>query len=186
MAFYIIPRLMDIKRYSGFTLMETLITLVIASILVTAAVPAMQDFIVRNRMTAEVNTFIASLNLARSEAVKRLQNVKVCPANSNFTACIDGTNWQGGWMVFIDKNDDGIVTSGSDVILQRNPALPSRFTISGTQSAFSYDPTGQLYNAGTNGSYTFCDTNNVAQGRIVKVSNVGRVRVIQTSTTCGG
>ena len=66
-----ILRSMKINQSKGFTLMETLVTLVIASILVTAAVPAMQDFIVRNRMTAEVNTFMASLTLARSEAVKR-------------------------------------------------------------------------------------------------------------------
>ena len=87
-------------------------------------------------------------------------------------------------MVFIDKNNDGIVTSGSDKILQRDPALPSRFIISGDQTDFSYDPTGQLYKAGTNGHYDFCDTGNVAQGRRVTVSREGRVRVNQLSTTC--
>ena len=179
-----IPRLMKMKYSRGFTVMETLISLVVASILVTSAVPAMQDFIVRNRMTAEVNTFMASLNLARSEAVKRLQNIEVCPADSGFTMCINSTDWEGGWMVFIDKNKDGNFTSGSDVILQRNPALPSRFTISGDQSAFSYDPTGQLYQAGTNGQYNFCDNDNVAEGRRVIVSREGRVRVNQLSTTC--
>ena len=179
-----IPRLMKTNHSRGFTVMETLTSLVVASILVTAVVPAMQDFIIRNRMTAEVNTFMASLNLARSEAVKRLQNVKVCPADSGFTMCINTTDWQGGWMVFIDKNDDGIFTSGSDVILQRDPALPSRFIISGDQTGFSYDPTGQLYNAGTNGQYDFCDTDNVVKGRRVTVSRVGRVRVNQLSATC--
>ena len=179
-----ILRSMKINQSKGFTLMETLVTLVIASILVTAAVPAMQDFIVRNRMTAEVNTFMASLNLARSEAVKRLQNVEVCPADSGFTKCINSTDWEDGWMVFIDKNNDGIVTSGSDKILQRDSALPSRFQIIGNQTEFSYAPTGQLYNAGTNGHYDFCDTANVAQARRVIVSREGRVRVSQVSTTC--
>ena len=69
MAFSEIPRFTQKHRHEGFTLLEVLTSLTVASILLTAAVPAMQDFIIRNRMSTEVNTFLASMYLARSESV---------------------------------------------------------------------------------------------------------------------
>ena len=173
------------ERQRGFTLVEVLVTLAVASVLFATAVPSMQDFITRNHMSTEVNNFIASLYVARSEAVKRVQTVAVCPANSDFTDCIDSTDWQGGWMVFLDANQDGKLTNGSDEILQRYPALPSRFAVNGNQSLFAYDSSGQLYNPGSNGTYTFCDTGSVAKTRKITVSREGRVRVDQlTSVGC--
>lgn len=174
------------RQQSGFTLVETMITLTIASILLTAAVPSMQDFITRNRMSTEVNTFISSLYLARSEAVKRMQNVGLCPS-VDYTSCTNSPDpqWNIGWMVYANKDStSGFDPSAGDEILQRNPSLPSRFMIKGTISFITYNPTGQS-NAG---NYIFCDTGtgNVAQDRKVTVSSEGRVRVDQLATTGTG
>lgn len=165
----------------GFTLIETMTTLAVASVLLTAAVPPMQDFVTRNRMSTEVNTFIASLYLARSEAVKRMQNVQICPANSDFTACVISEDWEDGWMVYADLDQNGDFDPDVDTILQQNPGLPDRFKITGNQQSFAYDATGKLL-ALTNGHYDFCDTGDVAQGRRVTVSPEGRVRVNQLTT----
>jgi len=103
MAFSEIPRFTQKHRYEGFTLLEVLTSLAIASILVTAAVPAMQDFIIRNRMSTEVNTFVASLYLARSESVKRLRNVSLCPVKPDGDCDPTSQDWEQGWKVyFID------------------------------------------------------------------------------------
>jgi len=162
------------RRQRGFTLVDTLTTLVIASILVTAAVPAMQDFITRNRMSIEVNTFVASLYLARSEAVKRIQNVGMCPT-LDFTTCANSTAWNIGWLVYANNDGSaGFDPAAGDVILQREPSLPSRFTIDGSHSSISYNAIGQA-NAG---NYKFCDTGNVAEGRKVEISNDGRIYVV--------
>jgi type IV fimbrial biogenesis protein FimT len=171
------------RRQGGFTLVETMTTLAVASVLVSAAVPPMQDFITRNRMSAEVNTFVASLYLARSEAVKRLQNVKVCPANSDYSACSGSTEWQGGWMVFLDVNNDDSVTSGEDMVLQQNAALPSRFNIIGAigRTDATFQSNGQA--SGSNNTLEFCDTEGVANTREVILSNEGRVRVNQLTIT---
>jgi type IV fimbrial biogenesis protein FimT len=178
MAFSEIPRFTQKHRHEGFTLLEVLTSLAVASILLTAAVPAMQDFIIRNRMSAEVNTFVASLYLARSEAVKRLRNVSLCPVKSG-GACDNSKEWEQGWKVYYTDP-----TTGSEIVLQQNPALPGRFKIIGNQSGFGYDPTGQLAVAGTAGSYIFCDTGDVAQARIVVVSGEGRVRTQLNTTGC--
>lgn len=174
MALSAIPRFTQNCRYRGFTLIEALTALAVGSILLTAAVPAMQDFIIRNRMSTEVNTFVASLHLARSEAVKRIQNVGLCPT-TDFTSCADSTEWNIGWLVYANNDSTpGYDPSAGDEILQRNPGLPSRFTINGSQDFITYNPVGQV-NAG---NYKFCDTGNIAEGRKVEISSEGRAYVV--------
>jgi len=185
-----IQRSIRSHRGKGFTLMETLITLAVASIILTAAVPAMQDFVVRNRMSTEVNTFIASLYLARNEAVKRSQDVKICPTTDNKT-CNGGNIWGGvdsngtpiGWMVFQDVDNNDIVDTATDALLQQNPPPPKRFLITGDNGRpnAKFRSTGQA--AGSNNTFVFCDTDNVANTRKIYLSNDGRVRVDKLSTS---
>jgi len=172
------PTLIPHRRPRGFTLVETVITLAVAAILVTIAVPSMRDFVARNRMTTELNTLVASMYLARSEAVKRLQNVKVCPANTTFTGCTGRNAWESGWMVFVDVNNDDTVTNGTDVVLQQNPALPdtNRFKITGDPSRPKavFSPNGQAANS--NNTISFCDADGVVSPKNVVLSPEGRVR----------
>lgn len=161
------------RRVRGFTLMESLMALAVASIVITAGVPAMQDFIIRNRMTTEVNTFVASLYLARSEAVKRLNNVRLCPVDSVGKCDPSSNNWEQGWKVYYTD------ASGNEVALQQNPALPKRFAINGNQSSIVYNPRGQA-NAG---SYLFCDSGKVAQDRKVVLSDDGRTYVVKLASS---
>jgi type IV fimbrial biogenesis protein FimT len=174
-----ITRFPRLYLQGGFTLVETMTTLAVASILLTAAVPPMQDFVIRNRMSAEVNTFVASLHLARSEAVKRMQNVSLCPVDDSGNCDASSEDWEQGWKVYYTDN-----ATGTDVVLQQNPTLPNRFKIIGNQNTFAYSPTGQLFNSGSNGTYTFCDTGGVAQARDVVVSSEGRVRTSLNETGC--
>jgi type IV fimbrial biogenesis protein FimT len=173
MAISVIPRLMHCRRDRGFTVMESLVALAVASIVITAALPAMQDFIIRNRMSSEVNTFAASLYLARSEAVKRLDNVRLCPVDPDGDCNPTSKNWEQGWKVYYTD------ASGGQITLQQNPTLPNRFIINGNQSKIVYNPRGQA-NAG---SYIFCDTGNVAQGRKVVVSDDGRTYIVKVSSS---
>src|SRR3569832_1392228 len=65
----------------GFTLIEQLVTLAIAVILLTVAVPNYQMFVANSRMASQANEVVGALSLARSEAVKRGTQVSV-PASS--------------------------------------------------------------------------------------------------------
>ncbi len=74
----------------GFTLIELLITIVIAGILASAAIPFFQDFIAGQRIKTASFDLISALSLTRSEALKRNADVTVMPANGG---------WQNGWTV---------------------------------------------------------------------------------------
>ena len=96
---------------TGFTLIELMITIAIASILMTLAVPSFSLMINNSKITSATNEFIGSLNLARSEALKRSSDVSVCKSNTAFTACdtTAATFTTNGWLVFTDCNANGVV-----------------------------------------------------------------------------
>ena len=86
----------------GFTLIELLMTVVIVSILLGVAAPSMRAVAQNSRLTAAHNELTGSLQLARSEAVKRRTHVSVCARNTD-TSC--GDDWKKGWLVFTDGGD---------------------------------------------------------------------------------
>ena len=59
------------KKHSGFTLLELLITVTVIAIVMAFAIPSMREFTQNDRLTTNINTLIGHLALARSEATKR-------------------------------------------------------------------------------------------------------------------
>ncbi|MFZ4700809.1 MAG: GspH/FimT family pseudopilin, partial [Candidatus Methylumidiphilus sp.] len=89
----------------GFTLIELLVTIAMIAIVTAIGVPAFKDTIRNNVLTAGMNDFIATLNFARSEAVKRGVTVT---ARKTSTSTPDewGSGWESGWEVFTDSPND--------------------------------------------------------------------------------
>jgi type IV fimbrial biogenesis protein FimT len=85
---------------SGFSIIEVLVVVAIAMILAAIAIPSFNLFIGNTRTSTITNEFVAALNLARSEAMKRGVNVTVC-RSTNGTACAASGDWGQGWMVYV-------------------------------------------------------------------------------------
>lgn len=162
------------KRVRAFTLVELVITLTIAAILATIALPAVGRFIHSNRLASIANNFVGTLSLARSEALKRATNAGVCPSNTG-TACV-GTSWASGWIVFVDVDGNSAWTA-SDVVLRAYEPVTADTTINGSTSLIVYDSQGRVPTNGI-GSYVVCNTK-LGQNRTVEVNSSGRFRATQ-------
>ncbi len=60
----------------GFTLIELLVTIAVMIIITTIAVPGFQSMMARNQLAGDFNVVLSGLNQARSEAIKRREEVR--------------------------------------------------------------------------------------------------------------
>ena len=160
----------------GFTLIELMVTLSVAAILMTIAVPNFQSLLANNRMAAQANDMIASLNMARSEAVKRAANVTVCASSNSTTAtptCTGG--WAQGW----------IVRDAAGTPIRIQGALVGSSTFSGgtdVASSITFTSSGRTTipaaATGVTTTLTLCPPSPATvQGRAIQVERTGRPRV---------
>lgn len=173
------------SRWSrGFTLHETLIALTIISLLGVGAL-AFDRLLRSTHLTTQVNTLIANLYFARSEAIKRGQPVTLCKSDSG-VACTADSAWRDGWIVITDDNGNGEL-DGDDQILRVGPKLEGGTTLTfsawgvGTGKYVSYAASGMTMK---NGTFRFCNVDGPAYARAVILIQSGRVRTSSTDVTC--
>lgn len=119
----------------GITLLELLITLSVMSILLSLAVPSFQNLINEVRLSSVADEFYSSLQLARTEAVKRAVKVEICPSDDGFE-CLPGSDWNSGWMVWY-------ATGGGIEILRVKASVSPRVVIETTASKLEFESVGQ-------------------------------------------
>jgi len=104
------------KNSRGLTLIELMVTLAVFSIVTMLAFPGFRLYQQNSNRVTQINDMVATLNLARSEAVKRNLAVSVC-ASADQVTCSTVNDWITGWIVFVDDNDNGATeaTDGNGV-----------------------------------------------------------------------
>jgi type IV fimbrial biogenesis protein FimT len=179
------------RQNLGFTLIELIITMVIAAIVVTIGVPSFRNIILNNTRVAQVNEFVGALNLARSEAAKSGLRATICRSADGATCATDTTGvWGSGWIVYVDRNQDSSLSSGETIKVQGS--IPQSFTLqtSGalTQSV-TYLANGTLFSPGSidaatcQGVFKLCDYRGVDQARFIEISVTGRVAYREKKTS---
>ncbi|MFO1400675.1 MAG: GspH/FimT family pseudopilin [Steroidobacteraceae bacterium] len=117
---------MDRSRTRGFTLMELMVVLALASVMVALAVPSMRQFARNNRLTTGANDMLHAFSLARTEALKRQSGrVTVCATtdpNAGVATLTCSYGAMSGWIVFVDANNNGQFDRATDEVLARGSA----------------------------------------------------------------
>lgn len=166
------------RRQSGYTLIELLVTLAVASILIAAATPSLAAFFRINRLAGATNEMVLSLQLARAEAARRGRPVSLC-RSVNGTSCAGGTAWADGWIVFQDANSTGLpsATGAGAEVIRVFQGLDGAVALTGP--AFARFAADGSSSAAVGGESTFdvqVEGCVGEQRRRVRINRLGRVR----------
>lgn len=159
------------KHESAFTLIELMITITVAAVVLTLGVPGFGRVIERNQLSAYTNQLVASLYFARSEAVRRNEDIRVCHSDDG-NSC-GGVGYEDGWIIYIDNNEDGDFDVGEELI-RVNEGLPSNYTMQ-TNSLANFNFNGK--GGAPNGRIVLCKDNSLSKARAIFIGPGGRTRL---------
>lgn len=146
-------KLHPMQKPNGFTLLELMVVIAIVAILTALAAPSFKQLIQSNTISSNVNSFMADLRFARSEAIRRGGNVVMCRSNlPETTQACDGTTgagdgWVTGWIVFHDLNNNKAHDAGETIlrVQGRISALDSIVESAGSPTyKFPFSATGRI------------------------------------------
>ncbi|WP_161787414.1 GspH/FimT family pseudopilin [Endozoicomonas numazuensis] len=165
-----------IKKTKGFSLIELMITLLIAAIIIAMGLPQLRDMSNAIRFANLQQNLISNLLYARSEAVKNGSNTLACASINGSSCSANSTNWNQGWIIFTDDNNNGVFDSGADT-LRRSQIIESIASITWSNTTpVVFEGDGTVNNT-SSGTFLICDsqaTSTIARGVSMNLS--GRVR----------
>lgn len=171
----------------GVSLIEILVTLAIAGILSSLAVPSFKSTILDNRLNSQISSLMSHVNRARSEAIKRNVRVTLCKSPDGAT-CTKTGNWNQGWIVFVESSNENGRRDAGETILQTHGPLKGNNTmtvtgnisdyISFVGNGFSRTASGAIQT----GSIALCDgRKDDSKARAIQVSATGRSQTSRVS-----
>ena len=149
-----------LRSMAGFTLIEAMVTVTVAIILATIALPSYTSFVASQRVKSVASDLINTMTKARNEAIMR---------NANVTVTANAGGWQNGWQT----------TDKSNVILDTHDAAPLNVAISanfsGIGSSVIYQSSGRLHPTLTGAaSFTVTSSNSASAYQCVTTDLSGR------------
>ena len=161
-------------RNHGVTLIELLVGLAIMSILATLATVSYAA--VKSRWDSEETraALYTGFFTAKTQALAGGIQTVICPSMDG-QYCLASNQWQHGWIVFQDLNQNREHES-SEARLKIQAALPRsvRLASNAGRTRMVFQPNGS--NGGTNATFTLCDGRGPETARSLVISNTGRIR----------
>ncbi len=170
-------------RQRAFTLVELLVSIVVATILITVGIPSFAALFESTRLSTESNNLIISMNLARSEAVKRGFEVIVVPKKSS--------GWNSGFKVGYDDTLDNDLDDANVKIFQTWEPIPNSIDVSSNVKSVTFKADGSVVlDTGNISDIISLQPRSCVNGesnrRELKFSNTGKVNIVRTtSQDCG-
>ncbi len=150
-------------RIRGFTLLELMITLVIAAVILGLAVPSFQNTISRNAVKATTRDLVSTLNTARMQSMSSRAPVTVKPAAGG---------WADGWEL--------VYSSSVEPDRTFEPSRKAKVISAANSLLFRAE--GGL--TGAANTLFVCHADSSIPGRKITVSFLGKVTTAIDSSKC--
>lgn len=161
----------------GFTLVELLVALGVVAVLLSLALPSFARSLAQTRVADATSAIYGAAVFTRSEALKRRVRIVMC-SSADGNTCSSGSRWDAGWLIFEDRNDDGIRDAAEEVLAVQG--AQSGVTAMGNgpmRDYISYVASGRTQQLGGGllmGTLTICSGD---IGRAIIINHAGRPRV---------
>jgi type IV fimbrial biogenesis protein FimT len=163
----------------GFTAMELLVTLAVAGMLMSLAVPGFAALSRSVGLSSAANELLTALYTARSSAVLRGLPVAVCLTADEQT-CVSVPDAAAiGWLVFVPDGSSAASKPARVGEVLTRFHLPDRLTVSASRPTVTFWPVAR---AAATSTFDLCDL--AGAGRSIVVSQTGRPRVAAEPTSC--
>ena len=173
------------RQNQGFSLLELVISLAIGAVLVMLALPSYGRWIGDEQVMNHAILLSKSMQLARSEAIKRGHRVNLCKSSDGLQ-CADIGGWDLGFLMHEDTGALGEVDGEDTVIRFEHPTrgihVSSNKPLADYVSFTAFGHARMLNGALQMGTFTVCKTG--FQAVDVVLVGSGRVRVAKTKAIC--
>ncbi|MBZ9612542.1 GspH/FimT family pseudopilin [Rheinheimera maricola] len=163
------------KSTAGFNLPELMITLAILLIFCTIALPAMADFIDRQRANAYVRQFSQHLAYARVAATSSNLPVQLCP--------VSGSQCEHQWNLHPIQLSVLQPNNAPPVLLREIPQVHSKHKLTYHRQALTFRRDGSL-NGFENGTFYYCGKDGSQWHYQLTLNQAGRNRLTEVSAPC--
>ena len=122
------------RKETGFTLIELMVTIALMALFAAFAIPAMNGFVEQQRVNSTLSNYTNALTFARNEAIRQNLPVVVCGAQissaGQLSGCTTGAspNWSEGIFLYgdVDKNQVYSATGATQDVNIRVVQSPNR------------------------------------------------------------
>ncbi|CEA02833.1 type IV pilus-like protein [Pseudomonas saudimassiliensis] len=174
-------------RVKGFTLIELMVTIAVAAILISIAIPSFRNMIIDYRLTTIASDLADAVSFARSEAIKRNRTITFCQTNSaSSSRCGGSGGWQ-HWLVVqnaASADADDVIRRGT--VSTHNSTVQVTSDLNNNRLTFSTDGLGRSGSALINDAkITICATSGPAESiREITLGAASRTSIRKVSGGC--
>ena len=163
----------------GLTLIELLMVTGGLAVLFGIAIPAISGASEATHAMRARQQLMSSYQAALDGAVTANARATLCPS-SDGRSCVEGDDWSGGWIAFVDTNADR-EHQFDEPILSRQPALPGKLRLHSTVGRTRIEIQADGSVQGSNVTFTLCDGRGAAKAESLVLSNKN-ILAVETPT----
>ncbi|WP_417760464.1 GspH/FimT family pseudopilin [Shewanella sp.] len=161
----------------GFTLVELMVTICVASIILGIGVPSLKSLMAHYQASTTLQQLRQAIWLARNQAISYGARTTLCHLENN--NCNQNL-WQQGVTVFVDINGNFQKDDGEPVLYESGE-FGGEADISFNRQAIRFLPTGLA--SGMNGTLSYCPQESGVDAQAIIVNQAGRIH-LSDNTNC--